>query len=512
MRARALLKRNLADVLIVAIGVAALIELSVSVVPGSKLLLALVVVSALGALLLRRRFPFGGPLAATAVLAAGSFFVGDGLRVLAVPVLAAILAGWLMGYGNPRRRAILGLFLQYVCVQITTAHFDQPGAGDIVFTSLLIGAPVARRPHRPRARRGRAGARAANAGARARPRGGRASGGRRRAPPDRARAARRRRPLDQRDDDPGRRRAAAPRREPRAGRGAAAARRGDRPRDALRDAPAARRAPPRHGAPGAARGAAVARARRLAASSSTARPACRSISSSKADERTLPQGLDLAAYRVVQEALTNTLKHAAGATAAVEIAYRRESLDSRLGHAAAAPAPARRSPRSASGGGHGLVGMRERAEIYGGRLEAGPRGGRRVPRLGAVPARAGRPVTTRGALVRRHWGDAARRRSRSSAASRSSSGTSRWGQSDDAIDLDDASRGSRSRSSRSGRCRCSFGGAPASIAGLAVFIAVAALGVIDADATDSVVLFVMILAASAAIGLHEDRRRAIVGG
>ena len=141
MRAWAFVQRNLADALIVAIGVAALIELSVSVVPGSKPLLAIMIVTALEALLLRRRFPFGGPLAATAVFGIGSFFVGEGLRVLAVPVLAAILSGWLMGYGNPRRRAIVGLLLQYVCIQITTAHFGQPGAGDIVFTSLLIGAP-----------------------------------------------------------------------------------------------------------------------------------------------------------------------------------------------------------------------------------------------------------------------------------------------------------------------------------------------------------------------------------
>ena len=88
-------------------------------------------------------------------------------------------------------------------------------------------------------------------------------------------------------------------------------------------------------------------------------------------ERTLPQGLDLAAYRVVQEALTNTLKHAAGATATVRVAYHRESLEltvSDTGRGAPTPPAAPRWER----GGHGLVGMRERAEIYGGRLEAGP--------------------------------------------------------------------------------------------------------------------------------------------
>ncbi len=50
------------------------------------------------------------------------------------------------------------------------------------------------------------------------------------------------------------------------------------------------------------------------------------------------------------------------------------------------------------------------------------------------------------------------------------------------------------------------------VAGLTVFAAVAVLGIIDKDATDSIVLFVVVLAASATIGLHEDRRRAIAGG
>jgi len=88
------------------------------------------------------------------------------------------------------------------------------------------------------------------------------------------------------------------------------------------------------------------------------------------DERTLPQGLDLAAYRVVQEALTNTLKHAAGATAVVRVVYRRDSLELTITDSGRGRAPA--TAPSWERGGHGLVGMRERAEIYGGRLEAGP--------------------------------------------------------------------------------------------------------------------------------------------
>jgi len=83
----------------------------------------------------------------------------------------------------------------------------------------------------------------------------------------------------------------------------------------------------------------------------------------------LPPGVDFTAYRIVQEALTNVLKHAGGATATVTIGYegtalRLEILDD--GHAVNGRATA---------GGHGLVGMRERVGVYGGSFEAGPRTG-----------------------------------------------------------------------------------------------------------------------------------------
>jgi signal transduction histidine kinase len=84
--------------------------------------------------------------------------------------------------------------------------------------------------------------------------------------------------------------------------------------------------------------------------------------------RPLPPGLDLAAYRVVQEALTNALKYAGLARTDVILDYREdelkiEILDDGPGRSAAAGA----------GAGHGLVGMCERLALYGGTLEAGPR-------------------------------------------------------------------------------------------------------------------------------------------
>jgi signal transduction histidine kinase len=83
--------------------------------------------------------------------------------------------------------------------------------------------------------------------------------------------------------------------------------------------------------------------------------------------RPLPEGAELAAYRVVQESLTNTRKHGGlAAAAAVTLRYEPDGLllqvtDDGLGAAAAA-----------DGVGHGLTGMRERVEMYGGTIQAGP--------------------------------------------------------------------------------------------------------------------------------------------
>jgi signal transduction histidine kinase len=80
----------------------------------------------------------------------------------------------------------------------------------------------------------------------------------------------------------------------------------------------------------------------------------------------LTPGVDLAAYRVVQEALTNAIKHAGPAHARVIVRYGERDLDLEIvddGRAAAA----------SDGHGHGLVGMRERVVLYGGEFEAGPR-------------------------------------------------------------------------------------------------------------------------------------------
>jgi signal transduction histidine kinase len=82
----------------------------------------------------------------------------------------------------------------------------------------------------------------------------------------------------------------------------------------------------------------------------------------------LPPGRALAAYRIVQEALTNALKHAPGAHVAVRI--RRSAADVELEIKGAADPVADGVPGPV--GGRGLIGMRERAAFYGGTLDAGP--------------------------------------------------------------------------------------------------------------------------------------------
>ncbi|MBB4763953.1 signal transduction histidine kinase [Actinoplanes digitatis] len=91
--------------------------------------------------------------------------------------------------------------------------------------------------------------------------------------------------------------------------------------------------------------------------------------------RPVPSGVELAAYRVVQEALTNTVKHAAGATASVAVEYGADRLRVLVTDTGGAP----RTP-VAAGAGRGLIGLRERLAVYGGTLQAGrrPGGGYRV--------------------------------------------------------------------------------------------------------------------------------------
>ena len=109
----------------------------------------------------------------------------------------------------------------------------------------------------------------------------------------------------------------------------------------------------------------------------------------------LPNEIDLAAYRIVQESLTNAIRHAGPASATVSLSFTGTELtievaDNGLGSPVAA---------ESSGGGHGLPGMRERAATVGGTLDAGPAaaGGFRV--TARLPLRAQPPGAGQGELT-----------------------------------------------------------------------------------------------------------------
>jgi signal transduction histidine kinase len=76
--------------------------------------------------------------------------------------------------------------------------------------------------------------------------------------------------------------------------------------------------------------------------------------------------VELTAYRVVQEALTNTLKHAGDACADVLVRYGADAIELEVSDDGAGDA-------NGHVGGHGLAGMRERVSVFGGELTAGPR-------------------------------------------------------------------------------------------------------------------------------------------
>ena len=92
-------------------------------------------------------------------------------------------------------------------------------------------------------------------------------------------------------------------------------------------------------------------------------------------------GVDLAAYRVVQEALTNALKYGGTAHAWVELHWRDGELELEVANDG-------RGDGAGSGGGHGLAGMREHVALYGGEHRFGPEGRRRLRRAGAAAGSA----------------------------------------------------------------------------------------------------------------------------
>jgi signal transduction histidine kinase len=104
--------------------------------------------------------------------------------------------------------------------------------------------------------------------------------------------------------------------------------------------------------------------------------------------RPLPPGVELSGYRIIQEALANVHRHAPGAATRVTLSYEADQL--RLDVVNASPPAGRHpgGPLPPPPGGRGVRGMRERAELYGGRLTAGPRPGGGFVVTAAIPYHA----------------------------------------------------------------------------------------------------------------------------
>jgi signal transduction histidine kinase len=98
----------------------------------------------------------------------------------------------------------------------------------------------------------------------------------------------------------------------------------------------------------------------------------------------LPRAVELSAYRIVQEGLTNSLKHAHAGRADVTIRYGAEQLEVEVADDGAGPA-------ASDGHGHGLVGVRERVKIYGGEMTAGPGADGGFVLNARLPVGGGRP-------------------------------------------------------------------------------------------------------------------------
>ena len=115
-------------------------------------------------------------------------------------------------------------------------------------------------------------------------------------------------------------------------------------------------------------------------------------------QRPLPAEVDVAAYRIVQEALTNSARHSAGSTATVCVRYSADDLVVQVDDEGIGGRPVPRPAGGRSGGngsgGNGIAGMTERARALGGSLQAGPRPGggfrvrARLPLAGGGTSRA----------------------------------------------------------------------------------------------------------------------------
>jgi signal transduction histidine kinase len=108
------------------------------------------------------------------------------------------------------------------------------------------------------------------------------------------------------------------------------------------------------------------------------------------DLKGLPASVDLAAYRIVQEALTNVMRHSGQTTSSVHVTCNEQELTLRIDNEAG-----KEGSRAGLGAGQGILGMQERAAALGGVVVAGPRPDRGFRVFARLPLN-GSPLTTQG--------------------------------------------------------------------------------------------------------------------
>ncbi|HSC91886.1 MAG TPA: sensor histidine kinase [Gaiellaceae bacterium] len=357
-----LARRYGVDALALALLVAMQVEIWAAPLAGSRATLSVCAVFASVPLLLRRRAPLVAPLAVFAALAVTSLLEAQGLYDSTFFFFGALLAAWVVGESNPNRQGVVGLVAAEATVVFVTRRFPDEGAGDYFWVSLffaaawLAGFTVGHRAQQAR----EAEERLALADARRRADAALAVAD------ERARIARElhdvvahsisvmtvqaagvRRLL--REDQQREREALQTVEE--TGREALTEMR--RLLGILRGANQPADLAPQ---PGLAR---------LEALVQQARDAGLPVELSvEGEPYPVAAGLDLSAYRVVQEALTNVIKHAGPARATVVVRYEPDAIALEIANDG-------RGNGEGEGARQGLAGMRERVAFYGGTLEAG---------------------------------------------------------------------------------------------------------------------------------------------
>ena len=369
VRIRAFIDSWLVDVIVVVLFVFAEGESWFSSLEGRQAVLSIGAAFWTLPLLARRRFPFGAPVTVLVALAAEALLANNAITQSGISFVTCMLAVGLIGAQGFTRRGLAGGALALAVIGTVVAVDPEGGLTDFLIIggvagfSWIVGLSIHERTRRTAELEERAARLERERDAEARTA----------VAEERARIARELHDVVAHSLSVMVVQAEAAERHarPRPGAGARGAG-GGRGRPAARPsraAPPARRAARRPDDAPALDAAAGPRRARRAGRAGPRRRAARRAARSRASRARCRSGVDLSAYRIVQEALTNALKHAGPARAEV---HRRATATDDLELEVERRRP-RRTATARHGGGHGLVGMRERVALYGGELEAGPR-------------------------------------------------------------------------------------------------------------------------------------------